>query len=484
MSRIYISATRKSSGKTTFSLGLCAALSERGLVVQPFKKGPDYIDPMWLSKVSGRPCFNLDFNTMSRDELLVTFARYQKNADISVVEGTKGLFDGIDLKGADSNAAMAGLLQTPVILVLDAEGITRGIAPLLQGYQAFDRNIQIAGVVLNNLGGARHETKLRNVIEYYTDIEVLGAIQRNADLIIRQRHLGLTTEREDPERDRHIAKITEAVKNQVDIDRIIKISDMVNAFPVDPLPGSQSLKAGLRIGIARDDAFCFYYPDDLVAMEQLGVTIKYFDTMQDHALPDVDALFIGGGFPEMHGQQLQSNSELRAAIRQFVSTGKPVYAECGGLMYLSREINWQGRRYEMVGAIPADTELHQRPVGRGYVVLETTSDHPWISKPGQQWKFNGQVETQSSEQKPSTVNAHEFHYSSLRNVDSAVKYAFNVKRGHGIDGDHDGLVYGSIFASYSHMRNTAANPWVVQFIEAVKANIETNSQSGKLHHGS
>ena len=197
MSRIFISAARKSSGKTSISIGLCAALHSRGLNAQPYKKGPDYIDPHWLSEAAGRNCYNLDFYTMQHEEILATYARFSSDADISVIEGNKGLYDGLDLDGSNSNAALAKLLKAPVVLVLDARGMTRGIAPLILGYQAFDTDIDIKGVILNKLGGYRHEDKLRKVIEHYTDVKVLGAVHNSSELDIEERHLGLVPSHED-----------------------------------------------------------------------------------------------------------------------------------------------------------------------------------------------------------------------------------------------------------------------------------------------
>ncbi len=457
MSRILVSATRKSSGKTMLAAGLCRALARRGLGVQSFKKGPDYIDPMWLGMAGRRPCINLDFNTMCENEILEAFGRYQADAAISIIEGNKGLFDGVDPLGSDSNAAMAKLLQAPVIIVIDAAGITRGVAPLLNGYQGFDPDIQIAGIVLNNLGGRRHETKLRDVISHYTDIEVLGGIQRHPNLLIPERHLGLTTHKEAPVPERIIDNLAAAVDAEVDIDRIIEIAEAAAALP--DLVNKTSLKAacGIRIGIAHDDAFCFYYEDDFQTMRQQGVHTVFFDTLRDRSLPEVDALFIGGGFPEVHGVELEQNIAMRDQIRRFADSGRPIYAECGGLMYLSRQITWQGRCNQMVGVIPADTRMQARPVGRGYVVLESTSHHPWDMTLGG---------ARSTPCPP--LHAHEFHHSSLHNLGDQIEFAYRVKRGHGINGRYDGLVYKNIFASYSHMRNTQSNPWIKRFIAAIQ----------------
>ena len=236
MSRLLISAAHKSSGKTTVSLGLCAALAARDLVVQPFKKGPDYIDPMWLGLAAGRPCHNLDFYCMSHEEILATVGHYSTDADISLIEGNKGLYDGLDLDGSNSNAALATLTHTPVILVLDARGMTRGIAPLILGYQAFDPEVRIAGIILNQLGGSRHEAKLRAVIEHYTDVPVIGGVHRNQALEIVERHLGLIPSNEDCAADKKIIEIRDRIKDQVDLDRLLAVAghDTLDFTPPPP----------------------------------------------------------------------------------------------------------------------------------------------------------------------------------------------------------------------------------------------------------
>ena len=487
MSRLFISATRKSSGKTTVALGICAALSVRGLKVQAFKKGPDYIDPMWLSRSSGRPCINLDFNTMSPDELLETLSRYQSSADLSIIEGNKGLYDGVDTFGADSNAALCKLTGTPVVLVVDAEGSTRGVAPLVLGYQQFDPDIIITGVIFNKTGGHRHETKLRRVMEHYTDVQVLGCVPKSADISMSERHLGLITDREVDTAGQYVERIREVVEQCINVDLLTEI-----AAPVIQSEAHQDASSSLgvaakrnksrdpiRIGVARDRAFCFYYHDDLEVMENSGAEIQYFDTLNDKVLPDVDALFIGGGFPETHCEELEGNLEMRQAIKAFAAQGKLIYAECGGLMYLTRQINWQGKTSAMVGLIPADTQMCDRPVGRGYVQLVCERKHPWGRKAGptgvKSLKSSGT--SRPSEvahgKKPvygDEIRAHEFHYSRLNNIDDGVEYAYRVQRGHGIDGVRDGLVVGSVLANYTHMRHSEENPWVSHFMSAIRKN--------------
>jgi cobyrinic acid a,c-diamide synthase len=449
MPRVFISAAHKSSGKTTLTLGLCAALHARGHAVQSFKKGPDYIDPLWLGMAAQRPCYNLDFHMMRRDEIEQQFARAAVTARISLIEGNKGLYDGLDLDGSNSNAALAKLLGAPVVLVIDARGMTRGVAPLILGYQAFDPEIRIAGVILNNLGGSRHESKLRAVIEHYTDVEVIGAVQHDLSLQIAERHLGLVPANEQDASRERIRHVGERVAAQVDLDRLLAIGDSAPAFDL-PLPADKPAPAErLRIGIAHDQAFGFYYSEDIDTLRAANVELVDIDTLHVQTLPEVDGLIIGGGFPEMFMDELEANRALRANVRNAVEAGLPTYAECGGLMYLSKSISWKGKMREMVGVVPGDTVMHERPVGRGYARLQPTGDDRW--------------------RESASIPAHEFHYSSLENLPADSMYAYQVTRGHGIDGEHDGYQQHNLLAGYVHRRGTGAQGWIVPFLNQVRA---------------
>ena len=454
MAHLFISAAHKSSGKTTLSLGLAAAYKARGLCVQPFKKGPDYIDPLWLSLAAGRDCHNLDFNTQAPEEIRGEFARRMAGADLGLIEGNKGLYDGLALDGSNSNAALARLLQAPVVLVIDARGMTRGIAPLILGYQAFDPGIRIAGVILNRLGGRRHESKLRAVIAHYTAVPVLGAVQNSPELEIVERHLGLVPSNEHLAAQERLAAIAAQVAAQVDLDALHQAAASAPQSPVSPPALAAATPPGPRvcIGIARDAAFGFYYPGDLEALEAAGAELHVFDALRDQRLPEMDGLFIGGGFPETHMAALEANAALRGELRAAIERGLPVYAECGGLMYLARGIEWQGERREMTGALPADVVMHERPQGRGYVRLRETAQAPWPLAAG------GGAD----------IAAHEFHHSTLVNLDPAVPFAYEVLRGAGVDGRHDGLVWRNVLAQYAHQRDTAANPWAARFTAFVR----------------
>ena len=448
MHRFLISAAHKSSGKTTLSLGLAAALRQRGLAVQTFKKGPDYIDPIWLGLAGGRPCRNLDFYLQPYAEILDSFARHGANADVALVEGNKGLYDGLDLAGSNSNAALAELLGLPVVLVLDARGMTRGIAPLILGYQAFDRNIRIAGVILNRLGGKRHEAKLRAVIEHYTDVPVLGAVLENPELAIVERHLGLMPANEAAAAEARIAAIAKIVSEQVDIGRLLQVTATDKPLKPAMVAAVPAEQPTVRLGIARDPAFGFYYADDLDALQQAGAEPVFFSPIADKTLPEVDALFLGGGFPECFMRELEANQGIRESVRAAIEAGLPAYAECGGLMYLARSLTWRGEKREMAGVIPADVVMHEKPVGRGYVRLAPTAAHPWVP-PGAH---------------PDEIPAHEFHYSSLENLAPATHFAYEVKRGHGADGAHDGIVHKNLLASYTHLRSAGNCNWAARFV--------------------
>lgn len=459
MPRLYLSAAHKSSGKTTLTLGLCRALRDRGVKVQAFKKGPDYIDPIWHGQAAGRPSYNLDFHMMTQDEIATLFAHHDAGADLSLIEGNKGLYDGMDLEGSNSNAALAKLLGAPVVLVLDTQGMTRGVAPLILGYQAFDRDVNIAGIILNKVGGPRHEGKLRAVIEHYTDVKVLGAVRQEPGLTIAERHLGLMPGNESPEAEARIAAIAVRVAEQVDLEGFVSLAqqnqtrsfskvvrgDLSGAMtplilnPPQP-PFEKEGRDRLRIAYARDRAFGFYYQEDLDALRQAGVELIPLDTLADARLPTCDGLIIGGGFPEVFITELEANRTLRHDLRLAVDAGLPVYAECGGLMYLSRRLTWGKKSGEMAGVVPGDCVMGDRPVGRGYAELEETA----VSE------------------KP--IPAHEFHYSHLENLPPDLTYAYRVLRGHGIADGRDGYLHNNLIASYCHRRGSGERGWIAPFL--------------------
>lgn len=452
MSCIYISAAHKSSGKTTISIGLCRELRRRGHSVQPFKKGPDYIDPLWLGQAAGRDCLNLDFNTMAEGEIRDGFAHSLADASLGLIEGNVGLFDSVDLAGVHSNAELAKLLNVPVLLVVDAQGMSRGVAPLLLGYRAFDPDLQIAGVVFNRVGGGRHETNLRRVVEHYTDLPVLGAVHRDTSLRIDERHLGLMPSNEAHRSGAQIERIRALVAQQIDVDRLLVIAESV----IKPSPPKIGVAVdsveSVRIAVARDEAFGFYYPDDLQSLRRAGAELIEFSPIADAELPAADGIFLGGGFPEYRMQELAANRSMRDSIRGFIEDGGVAYAECGGLMYLCRGLRWGDEYSRMCGVLDVDVAMHERPQGRGYVRLRETADFPWPEVAGT----------------PAEIRAHEFHHSAIVDPDPEWVYGYQVLRGAGVDGRHDAILHRNLVAAYAHLRHVGGVAWTERFVAQVR----------------
>lgn len=446
--RIVISAPHRSSGKSTISLGLCAALKDSGLKVQPFKKGPDFIDPMWLTAASGRECRNLDFFMMGEQKILDTFGEAGRGSDLCVIEGNMGFYDGLDLKGTDSTAALSRLLKAPAILVVNALRMARGVAPLILGHQKFEPETHIAAVILNRVRGARHEKKLRDALDHYCGIEVVGAIPDSEELFIEERHLGLTPLKEDAALNPVIERIAHAVKQHLDLGRIREIAGSAPAVRACEEPVIRFPAPDVRLGLASDPAFTFYYPENLQALRMAGAELVPFDTLRDSHLPEVNGLYIGGGFPEIFMEALEKNASLRSEIRSAIEQGMPVYAECGGLMYLSRTVSFNGCTRSMVGALPCDIEMLARPMGHGYVVLNHTGKGPWFPA-------------------DTDVRAHEFHHSRVTNLGKA-DFAYRMARGQGIDREHDGILYKNVLASYAHLHHAGAPEWAGRFVSFVR----------------
>ncbi len=449
MNKYLISSTKKSSGKTILSIGLSSIFNNKKLAV--FKKGPDYIDPLWISKAAKKPCYNLDFNTMTSNDIKNLYMEKSYKSNISIIEANKGLFDGVRLDGKDSNAELSKLLSLEVILLIDCIGITRGIAPLINGYRDFDKKIKYKGIILNNIKSDRHETKILNAIKEYSDFCVLGSIHSNNDLAISEQHQGLIPEFSSRQSNKIIQKIKKIIKSSVDIDslldkRLLK-NNAAKAYSKKDI-GHNNKYSNISIGIIRDEAFGFYYPDDIERFKYYGVKIKWIDSIRDKSLPHIDALFLGGGFPELNLSRLSKNKKFIKSIKLFIEKNKPMYAECGGLMYLCNTISINNKSHKMSGIIDADVTMNEKPIGRGYVNLSVTKHHPWLK--------NSKI-----------VNAHEFHYSSIKTNKKKYKYGFKVTRGYGVNGKSDGILYKNLVACYSHLRSTKKNNWIEQFLKYV-----------------
>ncbi|MBF0588075.1 MAG: cobyrinate a,c-diamide synthase [Magnetococcales bacterium] len=441
--RLFLSATRKSSGKTVVTIGLAAALARRGLKVQTFKKGLDFIDPMWHGRASGVACRNLDPYIMGMEGTQSAFLRYSAEADISLIEGNMGYFDGQDLEGADSSAALAEALQAPALLIVDCKGMARGVAPLVRGHLDFPGGgAAIGGVILNHVASLRHEKRLRAALARFTAVPVLGAIPRSAAVAIDERHLGLVPVGERDELREVIGAAADRAEEYLDLEAILVLARGVKApgYAQQAAPVLASSGEKIRVAYAADRAFNFYYPDNLEALASVGVEMVPVDFLNDRRLPDVAGLFIGGGFPEMFMERLTGNSELMGTIRRQAEDGLPIYAECGGLMALSERLRWDGKEAKMIGALPIDVSMFRKPQGYGYMALEGSGQGPWLAK--------GEV-----------ARCHEFHYSRVTRLGEGTRFAYKVQRGFGVDGSHDGLLYRNIWASYAHIHVAGSPGW-------------------------
>lgn len=477
----FISAPGRSSGKSLCTMGLSRYASRSGLRVQTFKKGPDYIDPLWLKAASDNSCYNLDPYTQTTGELL---SLYQRNtADLVLVEGTMGLHDGLATDGSDSNAAVAGLLGLPVLLVMDCRGLHRTIAALVNGLTSFDPSIDFSGVILNRVRTARHAAKIERAIDQYCDIPLLGKIAENQELAIEERELGLVSALDNPAINHYADRVADVLQASCDLHTLMEPT-LVRSDPgsADVIPEiSKSSKnqtfcnpaeapanysdrdTSIRVGLARDEAFHFYYEDDLQMLGSRGIELVEFSPLRDNLPEGLDGLLIGGGFPERHLQALTANTACRSALAEAINGGLPVRAECGGLMYLCKTIETTSQSgvtsWPMVGAMNGIVSLHAKPQGRGYMKLRFNSSHLASSR------------SDSNKSLP----AHEFHHSSI-SFDNEPDCLFDVKRGYGLDGLRDGVCVNNLVASYAHLRHTQATPWIDWFLDTIRqANYGSNS---------
>jgi cobyrinic acid a,c-diamide synthase len=439
--RLVIAGAAGDTGKTIVSLALIAALKKRGLRVAPFKKGPDYIDAAWLSFAAGRACHNLDTYMVAEDLVCRTFRQSSADADCAVIEGNRGLFDGRDVEGTHSTAALAELLDTPLLLVVDCRKVTRTVAAMINGCRAFAPSLTFAGVVLNNVAGSRHVRIVTEAIERYCDLPVLGEIPAIRDEeIIPGRHLGLVTPAEFREQHHVREKLEEIADLYLDVDAILAEAQKAPGLAAQHESPHPVPEPDLRIGYFCDSAFSFYYPDNLDALRECGARLVPVSSLSDEALPDIDALYIGGGFPETHLDKLAANPPLMTSVREAIEAGLPVYAECGGLMYLARSISWKEERIELCGIFPLDLVMHDRPVGHGYVEMTADRDNPFFPK-------------------GSSMRGHEFHYSAPEKRvpagDTCLKMTVGQRR--------DGLVYKNCFACYAHIHARGVADWAPAF---------------------
>ena len=465
--RIIIAGTHSGVGKTTIAIGIMSALVQRGYKVQPFKVGPDYIDPTYHTYVTGRASRNLDTWMMGKAGVEKSFLNSASSADISIIEGVMGLYDGFS--GSDergSTAHLAKLLNAPVLLVIDGHSMARSAGALVLGYKNFDPGVNIIGVIVNNIASPRHLKYVKESIERYARVKVIGHLFRNENMRIKERHLGLIPEQELRGEENRYKFIRKVIEENVDIDGIVRIATKnktpnllymnfrsvgatfmtpVVAGRMNPTPTPR-----ITIGVARDKAFSFYYQDNLDLLEDHGARLVYFSPMSDISLPEgLDLLYIGGGFPEVFAKELSMNKRMLKDIKRFGENGGHIYAECGGLMYLCEGIKtFDGKTHKMVGLVPRTAVMNNKRMALGYVKIKALKDNLLIPK-------------------GSSIKAHEFHWSSL-DGNNKIDYAYTISKGDGIEEKKDGIMIYNVLASYSHVHFGQDNRLVEHLINSAK----------------
>jgi len=453
--RIVVSGLRGGGGKTILSLSLASLLRQKGLRVTTFKKGPDYIDAGWLAKASGASCYNLDLFMMTPEQALASFLTHSSDSDIAVIEGNRGLYDGMDHKGTYGTAELAKLIKAPVVIIIDCTKTTNTVAALVLGCQKMDPGLTIAGVVLNRVATKRQEDVIRKAIHERCNIPVLGAIPRLKKDPFPERHMGLTPFQEHRGIDEAISAVEDIGAQYLDMDAILKVANQAESLHAGALhatPLHTPHPPVVKIGIIRDSAFQFYYQDNFEELEKRGAELIEVSPLREESLPKIDALYIGGGFPETHAIALADNAGFRDSLYRAIEDGLPVYAECGGLMYLGRNLVLEGRTYPMVGALPISFGLEKRPHAHGYTVVEVARANPFFPL-------------------KSVLRGHEFHYSKVLEIEeSGTCFAFNMQRGRGIVDNRDGICYKNVLAAYTHLHAIGSPEWADGMVRCAMEN--------------
>ena len=451
MKGLVIAGTHSGAGKTSITLAMMAALKRRGYAVQGFKVGPDFIDPGHHTMVTGRPSHNLDGWMLSKEENLTIFSRYAGQAEAVVVEGVMGLYDGYDgLTEAGSTAQMAKWLGLPVLLTVDARSVARSLAATALGFARFDTDLTWAGLAANRVGSPNHIRLLAEAMTAVPDMKFWGGLARESAISLPERHLGLVTADETPWGESELEPLADWIEAGIDVAGLWDSLPEINPKE-QPSASIQISGARVRIGVARDRAFCFYYPENLSRLEAAGAEVVFFSPVQDRRLPrELDGLYIGGGYPELYARELADNHDLREAIQRFGTSGKPVYAECGGLMYISRSLkDDSGRVWPMAGLLPIETRMLTRLKSLGYRELTLTEDTP-LGPAGL------------------TARGHEFHYSEITEA-GPTHQVYQVRARGGEMKDCAGFMKGNVLASYVHL-HFGSNPEVAENLTAACRN--------------
>ena len=431
--RIVLAGASSGVGKTSITCSIIYALQKQGYSVQPFKVGPDYIDPSYLSSISKTDAFNLDVWLMGKNQLLSSFISNSKS-NISVIEGVMGFYDGFR---GDSNYAsthhVASITKSPVILILDASKTARSIAATALGFQKFHKNSRITGIILNKIGSKKHENLCRQALQK-TKLPIVGVIPKDSVLSLESRHLGLFSTLDKKLLYAKIQKISKTISKNLDINQIIKI--LQNTSDLQKISKPSHKKSKTTIAVALDTSFNFYYQDNLESLKREGASLKFFSPVNDKKIPKCDGLYIGGGFPEILGSKLAKNQTMKKLIKNLAEDNLPIYAECGGLMYLTKSISSDNKKYKMVGIFDAETSMTKR------MKLNYTK---------------GKINHSIISERPHSIQGHEFHYSKLDSVSSDSKFAYDLEIGDGIKNHRDGLIQYNSLASYGHLYFDSSN---------------------------
>lgn len=448
--RIVIAGTQGDSGKTLISLSIARALKDKGYEVCAFKKGPDYIDAGWLMWVTGRPARNLDTYLFGEKKVYSNFTRWGCSSGINIIEGNRGMFDGMDAQGTHSTYTLAKTLKAPVILIIPCTKMTATVSAIVEGFRALAEGVEISGIILNRVNGKRHETILREAIGLRSGINVLGAIPYvRGEEIIPERHLGLVQASEFG--NQRLEELLDRIASYIDIKRLIEIAMKSPLLVPSPFSTTEKVNKDIKIGVFRDSAFSFYYPENLESLEDAGAELIFISPLADEKIPEIDGLYIGGGFPENFAKRLYQNKAIRERVRQLAIRGLPIYAECGGLMYLSESIYWKGESFEMCGVLPFRTFVHDTPQGHGYAEALVEHENP-IFPVGM------------------LIKGHEFHYSSIKTEEKTIKWIFTLKKGNGADNGKCGIQIGNTIATYIHIHASGCPKWADGFVSMVRNN--------------
>ena len=424
--RLVVGGATSGVGKTSITSAIIYGIKKHGYSVQPFKVGPDYIDPSYLSAISKNDAKNLDVWLMGESELVQSFVR-NSASDVSIIEGVMGYYDGF---GGKTNYAsthhVASLLKAPTVLVLDASKAARSIAATALGFAKFHRNSRIIGIILNKIGSKKHEKMCRQALANLK-VPILGSILKNSESL-ESRHLGLIPVREQKSLQNKIRKVSREISDTIDIDKIIQICKNVPQLP--KAQPKKFKKPTVTVSVALDSSFNFYYHDNLAALRREGAKLKFFSPVSDKKIPACDLIYIGGGFPEVLGQLLERNTTMRKLIKKYAEDGMPIYAECGGLMYLTKSISLGKKRYKMVGLFDAETQMTKK------MTLNYTE---------------GRIRSNCLVSVPARFRAHEFHYSKIRNLPKDARLVYDLKIGEGIANKKDALSEYNTLASYCHL---------------------------------